>query len=212
MDTRKNTRAVRTTFGGTTFASAFEAQVAEYLSSIGAEWTYEPIRLPWIPKLRLYVPDFYVKLPSGESFYLEAKGYFDPQARVKMSQIKKQYPGLDIRMFFMNDGVKIPPAKTTTYADWAEKTGYRYYTFAKDIELEHNKTDDLRCDDSARTSNGASAKATPRKTSKRRAQSDNSSRGSRGTKDRSVQKEPSKKTSSRRSTRCSVHSAKDGGR
>ena len=185
MDKNKTTRATRTSFGNITFASAFEAQVAEYLSSIGAEWTYEPIRLPWIPKLRLYVPDFYVKLPNGESFYLEAKGYFDPQARVKMGQIKKQYPDLDIRMFFMNDSVKIPPAKTTTYADWAKKTGYEYYTFSKDKV---------------------------RKTSKRGAQSDSSSGRSRRTKTGSIQKESSTTSNSRRSTRRSVHSDKDGGR
>lgn len=60
-----------------------------------------------------------------------------------MGQIKKQYPDLDIRMFFMNDNVKIPPAKTTTYADWAKKTGYEYYTFSKDIVVEHNNKKEL---------------------------------------------------------------------
>lgn len=169
MDKIKTTRSKKAVYNGTTFASAFEAQVAEYLSSIGAEWQYEPIRLPWIPKLRLYVPDFYVKLPSGESFYLEAKGYFDPQARVKMSQIKKQYPDLDIRMFFMNDSIKIPPAKVSTYADWAKKTGYPYYTFSKNIidETEqhnnkkrrvrrHRKTKSCDAQSSKRASNKAS--------------------------------------------------------
>ena len=212
MDKNKTTRATRTSFGNITFASAFEAQVAEYLSSIGAEWTYEPIRLPWIPKLRLYVPDFYVKLPNGESFYLEAKGYFDPQARVKMGQIKKQYPDLDIRMFFMNDSVKIPPAKTTTYADWAKKTGYEYYTFSKDIVVEHNnKKRTVQRNSSASSSNGQCDKKV-RKTSKRGAQSDSSSGRSRRTKTGSIQKESSAKSNSSRSSRRSVHSGKDGGR
>lgn len=212
MDTNKTTRATRTTYAGQTFASAFEAQVAEYLSSIGAEWKYEPIRLPWIPKLRLYVPDFYVKLPNGESFYLEAKGYFDPQARVKMSQIKKQYPDLDIRMFFMNDSVKIPPAKTTTYADWAKKTGYEYYTFSKEINFEHDKGRAVQSYSSTRASNGESTDSPSKKTPKRRTQHDSTSRRSKRTSTGSVQKKSSEKENSRRSTRRSFHSSKDGGR
>lgn len=212
MDTNKTSRSTRTTYNGQTFASAFEAQIAEYLSSIGAEWTYEPIRLPWIPKLRIYVPDFYVKLPNGESFYLEAKGYFDPQARVKMSQIKKQYPDLDIRMFFMNDSIKIPPAKTTTYADWAKKTGYKFYTMSKDISFEYDKGNSVQCDCTLGADNGQSPKKSSRKTPKHRTQSDSSSGRSRRTKGGSVQETTSKKKPSRRSTRRSLHGDKDGGR
>lgn len=84
-----------------------------------------------------------------------------------MGQIKKQYPDLDIRMFFMNDSVKIPPAKTTTYADWAKKTGYEYYTFSKDIVVEHNnKKRTVQRDSSASSSDGQCDKKV-RKTSKR---------------------------------------------
>ena len=189
MDKRKTTRSKKSSFAGTTFASTFEAQVAEYLSAIGAEWQYEPVRLPWIPKLRLYVPDFFVRLPNGESFYLEAKGYFDPSARVKMSQIKKQYPDLDIRMFFMNEDVKIPPAKVTTYGDWADKNGFRYYTFDKDFladgKNKEGNTD--ACGFGIESLHGQSAEASSGKTSKSRAQSKRTSRRSTRAEDGSVQ-------------------------
>ena len=210
MDKRKTTRSKKSNFAGTTFASAFEAQVAEYLSAIGAEWQYEPVRLPWIPKLRLYVPDFFVRLPNGESFYLEAKGYFDPQARVKMSQIKKQYPDLDIRMFFMNEDVKIPPAKVTTYGTWAEKNGFKYYTFNKEmVQSEHDETTDARGLGFAGEADRQSPEVSPRKTPKSGAQSNGNRRGVLGTETGDVSKETRPSKTSRRSTRRSGNSVKD---
>lgn len=213
MDKRKTTRSKKSSFAGTTFASAFEAQVAEYLSSIGAVWYYEPIRLPWIPKLRLYVPDFYVRLPNGESFYLEAKGYFDPQARVKMSQIKKQYPDLDIRMFFMNEHVKIPPAKSSTYADWADKNGYKYYTFDKDFGTnDDNKGVATQNSFGIESCYGQGIETPSRKTSKSGTQSKRGTRRSTRTKNGDLQEESKLPKGKRRSTRRSANSDKDGGR
>lgn len=212
MDKRKTTRSKKVRFAGTTFASAFEAQVAEYLSSIGAVWVYEPVRLPWIPKLRLYVPDFYVRLPNGESFYLEAKGYFDPSARVKMSQIRKQYPDLDIRMFFMNEHVKIPPAKSSTYADWADKNGYKYYTFDKDFGTDecNNERDAVADNFGVASCYGQGVEAASRTTPELGTQSKRSTRRSTRTKDGSVQKETKQKTGKGRSSRRSTNSTKDG--
>lgn len=201
MDKRKATRSKKSNFAGTTFASAFEAQIAEYLSAIGAEWQYEPVRLPWIPKLRLYVPDFFVRLPSGESFYLEAKGYFDPQARVKMSQIRKQYPDLDIRLFFMNEGVKIPPAKVTTYGDWAIKNGFRYYTFDKGMNnCDHTEETDARGLSFVGETDRQSPGKTSRKTSEPRAQLDCNRGGVLGTETRAVQEKAKQRRTSRRSS------------
>jgi hypothetical protein len=208
MDKRKTTRSKKSNFAGTTFASAFEAQVAEYLSAIGAEWQYEPVRLPWIPKLRLYVPDFFVRLPNGESFYLEAKGYFDPSARVKMSQIRKQYPDLDIRMFFMNEDVKIPPAKVTTYGDWADKNGFRYYTFDKDFLANGNNKERITDAGSfgIESLHGQGLEVPSGKASKSGTQSKRTTRRSTRTKDGSVQEETGATESKRRSTRRSADS------
>ena len=188
----KATRSSRVQKAGTKFASTFEAQIADYLSAIGAEWEYEPIRLPWIPKLRHYVPDFHVKLPSGESFYLEAKGYFDAQARMKMQQIKEQYPNLDIRMFFMNEDVKIPPAKVSTYGDWARKVGYTYYTFDKNLQEGTGNGNDKgrrrKGNSKARANDGKSADPAPGKAPKPGTQLGSANGRSKGARTRGVQK------------------------
>lgn len=111
---------------GCTFASTFEQRLANYFDEQGIAWEYEPIKIPWQPAVRYYKPDFKVTLPSGEQFYVEAKGFFDGDARSKMIQVKAQHPDVDIRMVFMRgDNVLSRKAKNpTTYTAWAERYGF----------------------------------------------------------------------------------------
>ena len=111
------------------FRSKYEAKVAEYLTSIGAEWKYEPCSFYYQPPKAKYTPDFWVKYPDGTEEYLEVKGYFDPRARVKMVLMKQQHPELDIALHFMRENCKLSSKSRTTYKDWAEKYAYRVRPF-----------------------------------------------------------------------------------
>lgn len=64
-----------------------------------------------------YKPDFI--LPNG--IIVEAKGYFDTRAQVKMKNVKRTNPELDIRFVFMNSRNKLNKSSKMTYADWCEK-------------------------------------------------------------------------------------------
>ncbi len=114
-----------TTYAKTKFKSKYEASVAEYLDTLGISWEYEPVKIPWIPHVVYYSPDFKVTMPNGEWFYLETKGRFDYASRSKMMQLKLQYPQLDIRMMFQRGENHVGNKKTSiTYNGWANKYGY----------------------------------------------------------------------------------------
>ena len=111
------------------FRSKYEAKVAEYLTSIGAEWKYEPEHFYYQPPKAKYTPDCWVKYPDGTEEYLEVKGYFDPRARVKMLLVKEQHPELNLALHFMREGVKLNAKSSTTYKDWADKYAFRVRRF-----------------------------------------------------------------------------------
>ena len=69
-----------------------------------------------------YTPDFV--LPNG--IIIEAKGIFEREDRQKHLLIKMQYPDLDIRFVFQNHKLKLYKGSKTTYADWADKNGFKY--------------------------------------------------------------------------------------
>lgn len=71
-----------------------------------------------------YTPDFV--LPNG--IIIEAKGIFEREDRQKHLLIKMQYPDLDIRFVFQNPKLKLYKGSKTTYADWADKNGFKYST------------------------------------------------------------------------------------
>lgn len=115
----------KTKYKGTEFRSKFEANLAKKFDEMGVLWKYEPCQIPWQPTVRMYKPDFWVKLPDGTEFYVEAKGFFDGMARSKMACIREQYPDLDIRFVFMSDTKKLSKSTAAkTYKEWAERYGY----------------------------------------------------------------------------------------
>lgn len=119
-----------TTYKGIKFRSKFETQLAAYFDRNNITWKYEPCKIPWQPPVRTYTPDFLVTLPSGETFYVEAKGFFDPTSRSKMACVKAQYPDLDLRFVFMAENKRISKAyeNSRTYKEWAEQKGYVCWT------------------------------------------------------------------------------------
>lgn len=117
----------KTKYKDLTFDSRYEATVAQYLDELGIVWEYHPIRIPWVPAVQYYTPDFRINLEDGTSFLLETKGCFDPTSRSKMRQLKIQYPTLDLRMMFMTDQ-PLKSGSKTLYTDWARQNKYKCET------------------------------------------------------------------------------------
>jgi predicted nuclease of restriction endonuclease-like RecB superfamily len=131
---RKPSRARQTAnkyeWRGTTFASGFERDFAKQLTKWGLSWEYEKDSFYWFPNPRVYNPDFKITKDDGSVYYIETKGFFDPNSRAKMACIKKQFPDVDIRMVFMDPNKKVTKSKTgKTYGQWAEKAGYDWSSF-----------------------------------------------------------------------------------
>lgn len=82
---------------------------------------YETLKLPYTLE-KVYTPDFI--LPNG--IVIEAKGRFMPNDRPKMLAVQKAHPDLDIRFLFMDPMKKLTKRGKTTYADWAEKNGFKW--------------------------------------------------------------------------------------
>lgn len=91
----------------------------------GSKITYESQRIPYQTPHN-YVPDFVIEFPSdGHIRYIEYKGYFRPQDRVKMRYVLRQNPDLDIRMYFPKDQ-KVYKNGKMMYSDWCKKYGCKY--------------------------------------------------------------------------------------
>lgn len=94
----------------------FELGLEKQLQKAKVSFKYESERIPYI-LARHYIPDFIVITPTGK-IYIEAKGYFRPEARSKMVAVKKLNPQLDIRIVFY--------AYSKKNVNWAVRNGFRY--------------------------------------------------------------------------------------
>lgn len=108
------------------YRSKLEKSVASLLQQLGVCFEYESTKIPYIIRHN-YTPDFV--LPSG--IYLEAKGYWDAEDRRKMLAVKESNPELDIRMVFQAPYNKISKKSKTTYAQWCDKHGIQWTSFAE---------------------------------------------------------------------------------
>lgn len=88
---------------------------------------YETEKLPYVlpSPIRNYHPDFIIRRPNGKTLYLEIKGFYRPEDRVKMLAVKRANPEADIRMVFPRDN-KLNAKSKTTYSDWCKKYGFKY--------------------------------------------------------------------------------------
>lgn len=103
------------------YRSGFELKIAQTLVKNNVNFTYEKTRIPFVPKVRTYTPDFYL---VDSNIYIEAKGNLTKDDRVKMVLVKQQNPEYDIRIVFMNARNKIYKGSKTTYGDWADRHGF----------------------------------------------------------------------------------------
>lgn len=94
----------------------FEKKIYQQLKKAKVPFDYESKRISYV-LAREYVPDFIIRTDKGV-LIVECKGYFRPEAKAKMSAVKRQHPELDIRLLFYS--------KVRSNIKWAEKNGFRY--------------------------------------------------------------------------------------
>lgn len=106
------------------YRSGLETLNSDYLDGLGAEYEYEPFKLPFVQpaKNRTYTPDYV--LPNG--IIIDTKGEWPTADRQKFKMLKEQYPDLDIRMVFSNPNTRIGKGSKTTYALYATRLGIPY--------------------------------------------------------------------------------------
>ena len=108
------------------YRSKSEERVAEHLKLMGVPYEFEPLdkKVSYrIERTATYLPDF-VLTDSG--IILEVKGYFTSADRTKYLRVKQSNPGIDLRFVFDRASTKITKNSKTTYADWAEKHGFKW--------------------------------------------------------------------------------------
>lgn len=94
----------------------FEIKLDKQLKKSKIKYSYESEKIPYLIAGH-YIPDWVVETPLGK-IYIEAKGYFRPEAKRKLVAVKKLNPHLDIRIVFYTER----PA----YVKWANKNGFRW--------------------------------------------------------------------------------------
>jgi len=77
---------------------------------------YESKKIPYVLAGH-YIPDFVIQTPTG-ILYVECKGYLRPEHKRKMAAVKRQHPGLDIRILWYSRNDK--------QIRWAEKIGFKH--------------------------------------------------------------------------------------
>jgi hypothetical protein len=126
------------------FRSGFEMEFAKELDDLGVDYEYEtpactfkyfrnitnggivdksgcPMEYDkdWrIVQWCDYTCDFMLIKADGRPLYIETKGRFLPKDRTKHRLLKKQYPDVDIRLLFSENG-KV--SSKSRYLDWAAK-------------------------------------------------------------------------------------------
>ena len=99
------------------YRSGLEVSVANMFEKLGVDFNYEETQVPYVIH-HFYTPDFYIK---ATNIYLETKGFWRPEDRRKIKEIKKQLPDMDLRMVFQDPNKKISKQSKTTYGEWCDK-------------------------------------------------------------------------------------------
>lgn len=106
------------------YRSGLEDKIAKQLEEAGIKVEYETTKIKYVKPStnHTYTPDFV--LPNG--IIVETKGRFVAADMKKHLLIKQQHPDLDIRFVFQRSQNTIRKGSKTTYADWADKNGFKY--------------------------------------------------------------------------------------
>lgn len=98
----KNSRGIRTRYGGIMFKSKSEALRAQQLDAAGYHWKYEPCVFEYLDndeRKHRYTPDFWV---DELQRYEEIKGYMNKNDAQKMSLVLKSNPLVKIVIVYPN--------------------------------------------------------------------------------------------------------------
>lgn len=105
------------------FRSGLEKTISDQLISAGINPRYEEVKLPYeVHKNCKYTVDF----PLTDTIMIETKGRFTTADRMKMLDIKRQYPDIDFRFIFNNSRTRITKVSKTSYGKWCEQNGFKY--------------------------------------------------------------------------------------
>jgi hypothetical protein len=113
------------------YKSKFEKTVGDFLGT-NAEYETDRINFVQPAKDRYYVPDF--KTKAG--VYLETKGKFTSDDRMKHLWLREQHPDKRIVLVFMNANVKLNKKSKTSYGMWATKNSLEWYNWKDGIPEE----------------------------------------------------------------------------
>ncbi len=106
------------------YRSGLELKISMALDTIRYKYDYESIKIEWEDlAYRTYTPDFILK----NGIIIETKGRFLATDRRKHLAIQKQHPNLDIRFVFTNSNSKLRKGAKTSYGQWCNRYGFRYY-------------------------------------------------------------------------------------
>lgn len=105
----------------TPFRSGGEENFKRYLDSKKVKYSYETLKIGYVPKPKKYTPDFIL----ANGIVIEYKGRFLPEDRSKHLLVKEQHPELDIRFVFEQNH-KLNKKSKTRYSDWCDKHGFKY--------------------------------------------------------------------------------------
>ncbi len=106
------------------YRSGLEHNLSLYLDKLKYKYIYEAIKIEWEDlSYRTYTPDFIL----NNGIIIETKGRFLTCDRKKHLAIKKQHPKLDIRFIFTNSKNKLRKGAKSSYGEWCNKYGFRYY-------------------------------------------------------------------------------------
>jgi Phage endonuclease I len=98
----------------------------EILKSTGINYAYEQQVLQYtVPETkRKYLPDFTIEDSTQPKVVFETKGRLTTEDRKKLSLVAGQHPDTKIVLVFGYPNNRLRKGSPTTYARWAELTGF----------------------------------------------------------------------------------------
>ena len=118
------------------FRSGFEMDVCKVLEACPNYVGYECEVLHYTQpeKERKYTPDFVLMKKDGTKMYIETKGRWSTEDRMKHLMLRDL--DLDIRLVFQNRNAKIRKGSKTSYADYCVRYGLTFSPINKQVPKE----------------------------------------------------------------------------
>ena len=122
------------------YRSGLEVRTKDYLIEHNMPFKYEEVKIEWEDLMyRTYTPDFVLK----NGIIIETKGLFSADDRRKHLAVKTQHPKLDIRFVFTSSRKKLSKGAKSSYGQWCEKNGIKYYDRIIPLEWLKEKGKDM---------------------------------------------------------------------